>query len=207
MHSHEAKLTGIAEKMFAGGNFLPIDFPLSENVSSTISIAIAPDGKTVASTHGDHTVKVFDYLLGHTLRQFQGHPRTPWTVKYHPTDPNILASGCLGCQVRVWDIKQGICTSHIQFENSIISLSFHPGGQFIAVASGHNLQLWDWTRTANIRTDLSNTTIITPTTKLVSKQIAHCRNIRAVTFHPAGNFLLVAAPDPPKAPSALIPCR
>ena len=30
-----------------------------------------------------------------------GNLRTPWTVKYHPTNPRILASGCLGFQMRV----------------------------------------------------------------------------------------------------------
>ena len=37
------------------------------------------------------------------MRNLEGHPRTPWTVKYHPVDSNIVASGCLGFQVRVWD--------------------------------------------------------------------------------------------------------
>ena len=32
-----------------------------------------------------------------------GHPRTPWTVKFHPSDPNMVASGCLGGELRIWD--------------------------------------------------------------------------------------------------------
>ncbi|KAK1743747.1 WD40 repeat domain-containing protein, partial [Skeletonema marinoi] len=53
--------------------------------------------------HGDHTVKITCAHTGKLLRQLEGHPRTPWTVKYHPTNYRIVASGCLGCQVRVWD--------------------------------------------------------------------------------------------------------
>ena len=70
---------------------------------STISLAFSPDGATLASTHGDHTVKITCALTGRLIRSLEGHPRTPWTVKYHPTQPNIVASGCLGFQVRVWD--------------------------------------------------------------------------------------------------------
>ncbi|KAL7532437.1 hypothetical protein ACHAXR_004625, partial [Thalassiosira sp. AJA248-18] len=70
---------------------------------STISISFSPDSRTVASTHGDHTVKITCCHTGKLLRQLEGHPRTPWTVKYHPTNPRIVASGCLGFQVRVWD--------------------------------------------------------------------------------------------------------
>ena len=70
---------------------------------STISISFSPDARTLASTHGDHTVKITCCHTGKLIRQLEGHPRTPWTVKYHPTNSRIVASGCLGFQVRVWD--------------------------------------------------------------------------------------------------------
>lgn len=57
----------------------------------------------MASTHGDHTVKITCAHTGELIRTLEGHPRTPWTVKYHPTNHNIVASGCLGFQVRIWD--------------------------------------------------------------------------------------------------------
>ncbi|CAM9775947.1 unnamed protein product, partial [Chrysoparadoxa australica] len=66
---------------------------------STIATAFSPDGLTVASTHGDHTVKVSEFATGLLLRSLVGHPRTPWTVKFHPSDPHIIASGCLAFQV------------------------------------------------------------------------------------------------------------
>jgi len=56
----------------------PFDFIRSvDNPISTIAIAISPDGDTVATTHGDHTVKVFKISSGELLRTFLGHPRTP----------------------------------------------------------------------------------------------------------------------------------
>ena len=70
---------------------------------STISLSFSPDGRTLASTHGDHTVKITCCATGRLVRNLEGHPRTPWTVKYHPVDSSIVASGCLGFQVRVWD--------------------------------------------------------------------------------------------------------
>lgn len=70
---------------------------------STISVAFSPDNKSLASTHGDHTIKISCTHTGKLIRTLEGHPRTPWTVKYHPTNARIVASGCLGFQVRVWD--------------------------------------------------------------------------------------------------------
>lgn len=90
------------EESFLAGNYLRSDVELPSNVSSTIAIAVSCDGKTFASTHGDHTVKIFYYYSNEPYRIFAGHPRTPWTVKYHPSDPNIVASGCLGSQVRAY---------------------------------------------------------------------------------------------------------
>jgi len=105
-------------------NRAPNDLPLNEQVLSTIAIAISHDGELVATTHGDHTIKVRSWSTGltsplalshhprtttttqvfhyHSARQhrtFRGHPRTPWTVKFHPHDPTTIASGCLGFEV------------------------------------------------------------------------------------------------------------
>jgi activator-of-BECN1-regulated-autophagy protein 1 len=58
----------------------------------------------VASTHGDHSVRVTDIATGKCLHTLRGHPRTPWSLAYHPSYSNIVASGCLGGQVRIWDL-------------------------------------------------------------------------------------------------------
>lgn len=73
-----------------------------------------------------------------------GHPRTPWTVKFHPTNPKIIASGCLGFQVRVWDLDTGQCLHVATLRHAIISLDFHSQGDVIAVASGNALYLWNY---------------------------------------------------------------
>lgn len=181
----------------------------SSKAVSTISIAFSPDGKTMASTHGDHTVKITCCMTGKLLQTLVGHPRTPWTVKYHPhaganhnqnsktkrviianstnsstTNNNnnlsssntpgaalrpvsgllaalreasskqqqqqeeqqqqqqIVASGCLGHQVRIWDWISGTCLQMIRLEFPIISLSFHPSGSVLAIANGTRLHFW-----------------------------------------------------------------
>ena len=47
------------------------------------------------SNSGDHTVKLISVRTGECLRTLTGHRRTPWVVRFHPKDPNILASGSL----------------------------------------------------------------------------------------------------------------
>lgn len=64
----------------------------------------------VASTHGNHNVYVTDLNTGKNVNTLSGHPRTPWCITFHPSSNQILASGCLGGQVRVWDLHVSILT-------------------------------------------------------------------------------------------------
>ena len=38
-----------------------------------------------------------------------GHERTPWTVKFHPHNNRLLASGSLDQSVRIWDVTSRQC--------------------------------------------------------------------------------------------------
>lgn len=77
----------------------------------------------------------------------------------------------------------------VRLDFSIISMSFHPSGEFLAVASGSRLELWEWGR---------QTRFASTTTTSCFLPINHLRNIRAVAFHPDGQYLFVAAPDAPR---------
>ena len=90
--------------------------------------------------------------------------RTPWTVKFHPSNSSILASGCLGCEVRIWHVEQQSCLLMTRFEYSIISLSFHPLGNIIGIASGPELHLLHWPNklSKNHRDRLSNQNKVYP---------------------------------------------
>eukprot|EP00586_Coscinodiscus_wailesii_P013466 CAMPEP_0172511490 /NCGR_PEP_ID=MMETSP1066-20121228/236873_1 /TAXON_ID=671091 /ORGANISM="Coscinodiscus wailesii, Strain CCMP2513" /LENGTH=674 /DNA_ID=CAMNT_0013290889 /DNA_START=168 /DNA_END=2189 /DNA_ORIENTATION=+ len=118
----------------------------SQQAISTISVAFSNDGMALASTHGDHSVKITCCHSGRLLRRLDGHPRTPWTVKFHPTNSKIVASGCLGFQVRIWNWRRqhGVCIDMIRLDYAIISLAFHPTGSVLAVASGSSLHLWNY---------------------------------------------------------------
>jgi activator-of-BECN1-regulated-autophagy protein 1 len=143
----------------------------------------------MASTHGDHTVKITSCNTGNLLRTLEGHPRTPWTVKYHPTNTHILASGCLGCQVRVWNWKDGICLKMIRLDHAIISLSFHPSGHVLAIASGSRLHFWDYANYAGGDGNANSRGA------LVEVEQRHM--LRCVHFPPNGNTLIVGGSNPP----------
>ena len=63
------------------------------------------DRSTVASSHGDHTIKVFSLRTGKLLTTLSGHSRTAWCLSYHPSLSSIIASGSLAGEIRVWDLN------------------------------------------------------------------------------------------------------
>ena len=111
---------------------------------STIALAFSPDGELFASTHGDHTVKVFVCATWKQLCVLSGHERTPWTVKFHPSDKRIIASGSLDQTVRVWDITTRQTIRRHQFHFVVSCISFHSSGKFLAVTASKRISLWEW---------------------------------------------------------------
>ena len=110
---------------------------------STFLMVFSPDKELLASTHGDHNIYVTEVKTGKCVRTLSGHPRTPWCIAFHPSYTTVLASGCLGGLVRVWDILSG--GSEVWRTDGVIaSLAFHPFDRLLVVATFNELHFWDW---------------------------------------------------------------
>ncbi|XP_010483122.1 PREDICTED: uncharacterized protein LOC104761706 isoform X2 [Camelina sativa] len=153
--------------------------PLVPPPRSTIAAAFSSDGRTLASTHGDHTVKIIDCETGKCLKVLSGHRRTPWVVRFHPRHSEIVASGSLDHEVRLWNTKTAACIRSHDFYRPIASIAFHADGELLAVASGHKLHIWHYNRIG----EESSPAVVLKTR----------RSLRAVHFHPHGVPLLLTA--------------
>ncbi|KAJ7977148.1 Transducin/WD-40 repeat family protein [Quillaja saponaria] len=153
--------------------------PLLPPPRSTIAAAFSPNGRVLASTHGDHTVKIVDCQSGSCLKVLIGHRRTPWVVRFHPLHPDILASGSLDQEVRLWDANTSECIVSHHFYRPIASIAFHAQGEILAVASGHKLYIWRYSK----RDEAASPNFVLKTR----------RSLRAVHFHPRGAPYLLTA--------------
>ncbi|XP_046606454.1 uncharacterized protein LOC124298456 [Neodiprion virginianus] len=113
---------------------------------ATFLMVFSPDGSKVASTHGNHNVYITDLTSGKNIRTLAGHPRTPWCIAFHPSSNEILASGCLGGQVRVWDLSGGSEVWNADSETVIASLAFHPSERLLVIATYNEVHFWDWSQ-------------------------------------------------------------
>lgn len=122
------------------------EIQLPPNVKSTFLMIFSPDGEKVASTHGDHLIRISCVRTGRVIQILQGHKRTPWCLAFHPTLQNVIASGCLSGKVRVWDLRTGEFEewTNPRGEIAIASLAFHPTDRVLLIATCNELHFWDW---------------------------------------------------------------
>ncbi|XP_044267364.1 uncharacterized protein LOC123013094 [Tribolium madens] len=111
---------------------------------STFLMVFSPDGTKVASTHGNHNIYVTDIKSGKNIKTLTGHPRTPWCIAFHPTSNQIVASGCLGGEVRIWDLSGGSEVWTAGNQSVIASIAFHPNDRILVIATYNELYFWDW---------------------------------------------------------------
>ncbi|KAJ9589882.1 hypothetical protein L9F63_017000, partial [Diploptera punctata] len=149
---------------------------------STFLMVFSPDGTKVASTHGNHNVYVTDLNTGKNVNTLSGHPRTPWCIAFHPSSNQILASGCLGGQVRVWDLHGGSEIWTAESQTVIASLAFHPTDRMLVIATYNELHFWDWSQPF-------------PFTKCYTSN--EKEKVRYVAFDPLGHKLITGISNAP----------
>eukprot|EP00794_Sanderia_malayensis_P016060 gene16060-17683_t len=151
--------------------------PNDPDARTTFSFSFSPDGSKVASSHGDHHVKVFDLGTEKRVNILKGHPRTAWSLAFHPYHNNILATGCLAGQIRVWDLRNETCQLHEITDGKVVaSLAFHPTDDDILVAaSACNIFMLDW-RNGSLLCSFHSSE----------------RKIRSLKFDPLGTWMIIA---------------
>ncbi|XP_057325160.1 uncharacterized protein LOC130667536 [Microplitis mediator] len=110
---------------------------------ATFLMVFSPDGTKVASTHGNHNVCITDLTTGKNIKTLTGHPRTPWCIAFHPSS-ELVATGCLAGQVRVWDLHGGSEVWTSSHPAVIASLAFHPSERLLIIATHNQIHFWDW---------------------------------------------------------------
>jgi len=111
------------------------------------SLALSRDGKTLASSSWDRTVRLWDADMGKELRPTEGSQHGLWSVALSP-DGKQAATGGEDGAVRLWDSATGKESHRVLGPDSsrglIDHLDFSPDGKTLTAATyGYTRFRWD----------------------------------------------------------------
>jgi serine/threonine protein kinase len=108
------------------------------------TVAISPDGQTVAIGNLSGTLKLLDVVSGTLMQRLEGQDVQTRSVAFSP-DGKSVAGGGYGPTVKLWDAETGALKRILEGHgNEITSVAFSPDGKTIASGSfDYTVKLWD----------------------------------------------------------------
>jgi WD40 repeat protein len=108
-------------------------------------VAFAPDGRTLAGTQVNYSVRVWSVTTGEEVALLE-HTDKVQAVAYAPSG-KLLATAAEGV-IRLWSPQTFRCLKTIRaFQGDALALVFHPAGRVLGAASHDgSMRLWDMTR-------------------------------------------------------------
>jgi WD40 repeat protein len=111
------------------------------------SIAISPDGRLLASAHGDQTVSLWEIKSGKHVRKLPAEQTIATgsqAVVFAPDGKVLATAGFTDGNVQLWDITTGIRIRSFGIGRDMIySLAYAPDGKTIATTDGYFVRLWE----------------------------------------------------------------
>jgi len=150
---------------------------LRGHINNVTSASFSPDGRYIASTSWDNTIKIWDARTGKQLHNIE-HERQS-TASFSP-DGRYIVSASWDGTIRIWDAKTGLQKdSLLGHTELVLSAAFSPDGKYIVSASWDNtVRIWD------AKTGLQ-----------VDSLLGHTGWVDFAAFSPDGKYIVSASED------------
>jgi len=106
----------------------------SEELGYVGSVAISPDGNTLASGSTENIIKIWNLHTGQLLHQLTGHSDTVRSLAISP-DGKTLVSGSVDKTVKIWDLSTaGFIRTLFEQSREVNSVAISPDGYTVAIS-------------------------------------------------------------------------
>ena len=145
-------------------------------------ITASPDGRWIATSSHDRTVKLWDAGTMNLVRTLTGHQNLVWCVAFSP-DSQFLATGSETAhsgEIRLWEVATGKEIKRFEGHSQLVlSLAFHPTRPLLASSSQDgSVLLWDLSAR-----------------KSLGLLHQFDQEVRSIAFRPDGRWLAAACHD------------
>jgi WD40 repeat protein len=183
----------------------------------TYSIAISPDGHTVASANIDDTARLWSLDSGQLVHALSGHVSYVTAVAFSPDGQTLASAGWDTSTVRLWDVASGTELQPLTDNNTattIDGVAFSPDGSLLASANlATGVELWSLQSHQTTQTIAANsvyglaitpdgTSVVTAGPRVLLLSLsdgslvkAWDENASAVAVSPDGNRIAVGEPQ------------
>jgi WD40 repeat protein len=187
---------------------------------TVMAMALAPDGKVLASASYDRSVRLWDLANGECRKKLEGHTGPVRALAFSP-DGLRLASAGSDLSINIWNTNDGtLQKSWRAHEDMIRALAFTPDGKLlISAANDRTIKFWDartWTFTHQIADEAKVQSVAcspdgsllasgnennmvelwSPATGTLLKTLrGHSGKVRSVAFAPDGKTLASGGED------------
>lgn len=112
---------------------------------SILSLAFAPDGRTLATGNANGTIRLLEPSRGEERASFSGDTLGVRGLVFSPDSKTLASSGSRGMGVKLWDVaSRQASVSLSAHDNSVFSLVFSPDGTLLAAGCRNGTVLvWD----------------------------------------------------------------
>ncbi|MCZ8199622.1 WD40 repeat domain-containing protein [Microcystis sp. LE19-55.1A] len=143
------------------------------------SVNFSPDGKTLVSSSGDNTIKLWNVETGQEIRTLKGHDRDVISVNFSP-DGKTLVSSSGDNTIKLWNVETGQEIRTLKgHDRAVWSVNFSPDGKtLVSSSSDKTIKLWNVETGQEIRT-----------------LKGHDRAVWSVNFSPDGKTLVSGSWD------------